>query len=72
MGHEGVVHGVRGAVVSVRQVPQQLQDLGCHDALLVVLGQVSDELQKLVTLLLGGTHPAPLRRGGGGGGERRG
>ena len=37
-------------------------DLNGHDTLLVILGKVSDELQQLITLLLGGTHPTPLRK----------
>ena len=32
-----------------------------HDALLVVLGQTTDQLEKLLSLLLGGVLPAHLQ-----------
>ncbi len=48
--------------------PPSPTNLDGHDSLFVVLGQVSDELQQLISLLLGRSNPTPLHGGGGGGG----
>ena len=34
--------------------------LDSHDSLLVVLSKMADEIQQLITLLLGSSHPTPL------------
>ena len=79
VGTESMVHGIGRTVISVGQVPQQIQhltyrrprvslqaytsdggDLDCHDSLFVILCQVADELQQLLTLLLAGPYPTPL------------
>lgn len=58
---ERLVHDVHGHVVAVRQVPQQVEDLVGHHAVLVVLGQPPDQLQQFLALLLAGVGPARLR-----------
>ena len=60
MRGERLVHDVSGDVVTLREVPQQPQHLVGHDALLVVLRQATDQLQQLLTLLLGRVLPAHL------------
>ena len=44
------------------RTPCSLANLDSHDAFLVILCKVADELQQLLTLLLAGPHPAPLYR----------
>lgn len=62
MSAERLVHDVHGHVITVRQVPQQVEDLVGHHAVLVVLGQPPDQLQEFLALFLAGVGPARLRQ----------
>lgn len=61
MGTQGLVHDVHRHVITVRQVPQQVQHLVGHHAVLVVLRQAPDQLQKLLALLFARVGPACLQ-----------
>lgn len=61
VGTQRLVHDVHGHVITVGQIPQQVQHLVGHHAILVVLRQPADEFQKFLPLLFTCVGPARLR-----------
>lgn len=55
---KGLVHNIYRHVITVCQVPQQVQDLVGHHSIFIIFSQASDEFQKFFTLFFAGIGPA--------------
>lgn len=63
MGGQSLVHYVRGDVLALGKIPQEAKHLVSHDTFFIVLGEAPDQLQQLLSLLLGSMNPAALNEG---------
>lgn len=60
VGTQGLVHDVHRHVVTVSQVPQQVEHFVSHHSILIVLRQPADQLQELLPLLFTRVRPTRL------------
>lgn len=58
---KGLVHDIYRHVITVGQVPQQVQNFVGHHPVFVVFSQASDEFQQLLTLFFASIGPAGLQ-----------
>lgn len=57
---KSLVHDVYRHIITVCQVPQQVEDLVGHHPILIILSQAPDKFQQFFTLLLASIGPACL------------